>query len=214
MAEARLAAYMAIAETAYNQGLEVVNDVTSWQTLKTTSNGYASRLSTPSGLPVFKFEGFIDKPVAAVKSYFSDHYESMSREFTPDMFDHQTTIQVFDATAKLIHEVTKSPVSIVSPRDVVYFDVTLTLDEGTYVIVDVSVEASEVPPVAGYVRVDLKYSLHIFEQVPGERVKTHLTHVALGDPKGAIPASFVNLSLGSRADFYDKVLQRMAEAIG
>lgn len=214
MVETRLAEYMAIAEAAYNQGMEVINDVASWQTIKTTPNGYASRLSTPSGLAVFKYEGFINKPVLAVKSYFTTHYESMSREFTPDMFDHQTTVLVFDSTAKLVHEVTKSPVSVVTPRDVVYFDVTLTLDESTYVIVATSVEALEVPLVEGYVRVDLKYALHIFEQVPGEMVKTHITHVALGDPKGAIPASFVNMSLGSRADFYEKVMQRMAEAIG
>lgn len=209
-----MAAYMALAEVAYNQGLEVINDVAGWETIKTTSNGYASRLITASGLPVFKFVGFVSKPAASVQSYFSANYESMSREFSPEMFDHQRTIMTFNDTCKVIHEVTKSPVSIVKPRDVLYFDVVLTLDEATFVVVDVSIEAPEVPPLQDYVRADLKYSLHIFEQIAGDQVKTHITHVALGDPKGAIPPSFVNLSLGSRAEFYEKMMQRMAADIG
>ena len=204
---------MSRAEVAYNAGLEVINDVASWQTIKTCENCYASRRSSSTGLAIFKFEGFIDRPVDAVLHYFVNNYEAMNREFCPDMFDRQTIVKQFDETSKLVHEITKSPVPVVTPRDVVYFDMLLTLDESTFVIVDVSVDADEVPPLENYVRVDLKYCLHIFEQIPGDSVKTHLTHVALGDPRGSIPTSFVNLSLSSRANFYEKVLQRMASAL-
>jgi hypothetical protein len=137
----------------------------------------------------------------------------MNAQYNAALFDSQTVVKEFNDTSKLIHEVTRSPVLGVTARDVVYFDIMLTLDETTFAIVDVSVEATEVPVRDRCVRVDLKYSLHIFEQMQGNTPKTHLTHIALGDPRGSIPASFVNLSLTSRAGFYEQVIQRMASDI-
>lgn len=207
--ESRLSEYMSLAEQAYSQAFEEAQDLSGWDSLRSTKDFIACKKVMPGGYAAIKIDAYIEKPCKDVLNFFHGHFGEHCAELLPDLFESEVYPIQYSDRAKLAYSRVKSPVPGISPRDTLYFSLLLDVGEDSYALIDTSVEAEEVPVVPGYVRSILKYSLHVFEPMEDDPGKTHLMVVALADAQGSLPSSLVNVSLGKRADFYQQLLARL-----
>ena len=208
--EERLNAYMGMAQAAYETAFGEAQDLSGWEVIKTASSFVAAKKTMPGGLAALKVDAYIPKQPSDVVSRLYGHFAEFSQELIPDMFESETCAKEFNSTAKVVHSCTKQPAPGVSARDAVYFGVLLEMEEQTYALIETSVNAPEVPLKENYVRSEIRYALHSFERMDDDPSKTHLLMLALIDPKGSLPASLVNLTLGRRADFYERLISKVS----
>ena len=208
MADERLEGYMALAQQAYETAFGEAQDLSRWENIKSGTSFVAAKKTMEGGLAALKIDAYISLPSQEVVRRLYGHFAEFSQEFIPDMFEFETILKEFNPTTKLVHSATKQPAPGVSARDAVYFGVLLELEEANFALVETSVDAAEMPPRDDFVRSQIKYALHTFE--PLEANRTHMLMIALIDPKGSLPAGIVNMTLGRRADFYEKIVAKIA----
>lgn len=210
--EQRLEAYMASVQEAYETAFGEAQDLSGWEVLRSSSNFFASKKMMPGGLAALKVDAYIPKPSGEVVNRLYGHFAEFSQELIPDMFESEVVVKEFNRTARIVHSCTKQPAPGVSARDAVYFALLLELEDQTFALIETSVSAPEAPVAEPYVRSEIRYALHSFEKMEDEPNKTHLLMIALIDPKGSLPAGLVNMTLGRRAEFYEKLVARVAAA--
>jgi len=209
MVDERLEAYMGAAQTAYEAAFGEAQDLSRWEIIKSAGSFVAAKKLMPGGLAALKVDAYIPKASSEVVRSLYGHFAELSLELIPDMFESEAVLKEFNATTKLMHSATKQPAPGISARDAVYFAVLLEPEEGNFALVETSVEAVEMPPKADCVRSHIQYALHSFEPL-GDGNRTHMLMIALIDPKGSLPAGLVNLTLGRRADFYERIVAKIA----
>ena len=208
--ESRLEEYMALSEKAYGEAFEEAQDLSGWEVLRSGPDFVACKKVMSGGYAAIKVDAYIAKKTTAVLDLFYDHFAEHCAELLPDLFESEIYPIRYNSRTKLCYSRVKSPVPGISPRDSLYFSLLLDVGEDSFALIDTSVEAAEYPPVPGYVRSVLKYSLHVFEPMEDDPEKTHLMVVALADAQGSLPSGLVNASLGKRADFYQQLIARLS----
>lgn len=123
-------------------------------------------------------------------------------------------IKIFENDASRVkYDLIHVPVIGVYDREILYFCKKLQFDEDSYGTIETSVDIDDVKPGEGVLRADVFYCLHIFEPLPGDNTKTHMTGVGFSNPNGMIPASIVNIGLSRRADFYRQYIDILLKSI-
>ena len=208
--EGRLEEYMSLVEKAYGEAFEEVQDLSGWEVVRSGTDFVACKKVMSGGYAAIKVDAYISKGTKAVLDLFYDHFGEHCAEFLPDLFESEIYPIRYNDRAKLCYSRVKSPVPGISPRDSLYFSLLLDVGEDSFALIDTSVEADEYPPVPGYVRSILKYSLHVFEPMEDDPSRTHLLVVALADAQGSLPSGLVNVGIGKRADFYQQLIARLS----
>ncbi|CAG9316567.1 unnamed protein product [Blepharisma stoltei] len=190
-------------EAAYTEAMNELSDISGWEPIKDWADLYTFRKPTEYGLDKIKIEAYIDRPPNKVCDYFYENLQKSHYELNREIVLRSEMVRSFsNGTGKVMYDLIHVPFPGISDREAVIFCKKLQFDENTCGFVDTSINYDGVETAENAVRCDVKYGLHIFEPLSGNKEKTHLTTVGLADPKGSIPTSMVNLGLGRRSDFY------------
>ena len=141
-----------------------------------------------------------------VMGYIHSEWLQANDRLQPDLVESHQVLQEYPAGQRLWRQRLKSPFLGVSARELLLFDCYLPS-----IHLSVSVTSEEYPETKDYLRAELLYGAHFVEQ---ERDRTRLTAVALGDPKGWIPAFLVKWKMTERGVFYQALLKDMERKCG
>jgi len=133
---------------------------------------------------------------------YSDWLQANDR-LQPDIVESHQVLEEYADRQRLWIQRLKSPFWTVSARELLLFDSYLPS-----VHMSVSVTSGEYAESEDYLRAELLYGAHFVEET---RSGTRLTAVALGDPKGWIPAFLVRWKITERGVFYEALLKDMEE---
>lgn len=138
-----------------------------------------------------------------VLSYLDSDWLQANDRLQPDIVESHQVLEEYSGRQRLWRQRLKSPFWTVSARELLLFD-----SYSPSVHMSVSVTSEEYPETEDYLRAELLYGAHFVEET---RSGTRLTAVALGDPKGWIPAFLVKWKVTERGGFYEALLEDMEE---
>lgn len=184
-------AFVAKAQTTYEAGLEMIQDMLGWSKIAQTDEIVCYRKpNADTNFDSLKVEIYIPKPPSEVSKYVHTNWNEINMELDEENIESQTLVKNYAENVDLYYVVGKARTGVAS-RDLSYLLCMLQLDEATFAMVGTSVDAG-IPVKEGAVRGELITALHLFGPVSGDATKTHYQVVMLFDPKGQLPAALVN----------------------
>jgi hypothetical protein len=209
MVENRGEEFIEKAMTAYEEAVAAYQKLDSWTKIDAEEGVHAFTQAQENGFDALKVEMYIDKPPQAVSNFIFNNWNRIIVETVGDLIDFSDVIHRFNDTAVLYKEKLNSPVGIVDPRILVNFHVHVPTSETTFANVITSVDHA-IEEVAGCVKGDTKYHLHLCEPVGDDATRTHLVAVQHADPGGNIPTAVANAVTKKRVLLYEKLKEILA----
>lgn len=170
----------------------------------------AYKKTTESDLYALKIECLLTKTPSQVVNALFDNWIDYNREIQGSDYLEGSIAKRYNDDAYLVYERFAGPSPFISDRDLVTASTRVQVSENSWAKVDCSVRHPDFPEVAGVVRAELSYGMHLCADLQNGR--TLMTVTALGDPKGKIPKFAVNFGLTRRVKSYHKLIRRLNTA--
>jgi hypothetical protein len=216
MAEAGydMATYLPEAQTAYETGIKVLQDMTGWNKIESPNEDIRCyrRPNEETNFDTFKADFVVEKAPEAVANYLYANWEAVNTELSQEDLDG-AVIKLADMgdKAKVIQGKLKGAGPF-QPRQITNCLFHLDLGSNTHAFAGVSVPSNAAIP-EGCCEGRFRYFLQLMEPVAGDATRTNVQVVGLFDPQGSMPAALINGLLGRRAVFYGKLREKLhAEA--
>lgn len=210
MVESQLQAYMAKAETAYEQAVSALNDMSGWTKVVDTAEVVVSSRPSPTGFHSIKGEFFVDKPAQKVTRWVFDNWQTILNSH-PNM-EEAAIVHQFNEDAKVLHYMDKGA-AIVSARELTTFYLHLQIDDTTFVNIGTHVDIPGFALNPSAIHAETNYIMHLAKPVGDDVNKTHLSVILLADPKGSIPSAVANGIVSRHAEFAQYVLNSIKEQV-
>mmetsp|Transcript_28980 Transcript_28980/g.51821 ORF Transcript_28980/g.51821 Transcript_28980/m.51821 type:complete len:212 (-) Transcript_28980:35-670(-) len=210
MVDSQLSEYMAKAETAYEQAVSALNDMSGWTKVIDTPEVVMSSRPSPTGFHSIKGEFFVDKPAQRVVKWVFDNWQTILNDHP--VIEEAEVIHTFNDDAKVLHYMDKGA-AIVAPRELTTFYLHLQIDDTTFVNIGTHVDIPGFVKKPDAVHAETNYIMHLAKPVGGDVNKTHLSVILLADPKGSIPAAVANSIVSRHAEFAQFVLNKIKEQV-
>ena len=210
MAEGKLEEYLAKAQTVYEEGIKLIQDMTGWDKLDYESEKVtcSKRFVEETSFATLKADMFYDKAPETVAKYMFNNWGDLNLELNPDDLEEYRRTATLNDEVHLWYAKSKK-IGPIDPRDFAICSVYLNLGNDTFAIVQNSVD-SDIPVPEGTTRADCKIFVHLLEPASGDSARTHYSGVFLVDPKGSVPSFVANGVMGRRAAFYEKLQEKIA----
>ena len=200
--------YIKEAQGSYETGITLIQDMSGWDKIQTKNEDVVcmKRLQEEESIAALKAEFYVDKSAEQISRYLYDNWLEINAEMQGKDFGGAESIGKHSDDVGLLRMRLK-PKGPVSPREMQFVWVYLSLGEGTFAIAGRSVDTG-IAPAADHVLGEFKTYLMTFEPVAGNSNRCHYTMVGHVDPKGNIPAVIINKIIGKRAAFYEGLKAR------
>jgi hypothetical protein len=208
---AELADIVASAQTVYDEGIKVIQDMTGWNKIDSGNEEvFCFRRPNDTDVDTFKAEMFVDKPPRVVARYLFDNWSALNAELNEEDIESFPMVREYNEDVRLYHVITKDK-GVVNGRSFLGSACFLDLGNDTIAVVGNSLEDPAFPCPEGKVRGEIKLAITLYEPAAGDATRTHIQVINLLDPKGSIPAMIVNSVLGNRAKFYAALKTKATE---
>lgn len=204
--EREVEGYMEKAEGAYEEAVSMLGDMSSWEVYENCQDLVAYKRHSEGGIDILKVEFFIPRCPKQVIDFMYTNLADIYIRLNPDFICEYEIFRTYSDFQRIRYELADAKIPGVQPREILYFGVKLQVNEEVFAIIDTSVEHQEKGGRDGVIRADVKYALHFCEKFNG---MCHVVALAYGDPKGAVPKTFVNMGLKRRVDFYKVLIKEI-----
>jgi hypothetical protein len=210
MVDSQLSAYLAKAETAYEQAASALNDTSGWTKSVNTVEVVLSSRPSSTGFHSMKGEFFVDKPAQRVTRWLFDNWESILQSHPS--IEGVATLHTFNEDAKLLYYIDVGA-AVVAPRELTTFYQHLKIDDSTYANIGTHVEVPGFVKRPDTVAAETNYLMHLAKPVGDDPNKTQLSVILLADPKGSIPSTIANSIVSHHAQFASLVLSQLKDLV-
>mmetsp|Transcript_29159 Transcript_29159/g.68703 ORF Transcript_29159/g.68703 Transcript_29159/m.68703 type:complete len:128 (+) Transcript_29159:324-707(+) len=126
------------------------------------------------------------------------------------MFLESKVVTKVDDDCEVVYRATKSPVFVVSNRDVCLVKLTVKEEDGTIISAGCSVTDPACPEAKGFVRMTCKIVACIIRP-SADGASCRMTYVNHSDPNGSVPTSLVKTGQTKAALTVDQIRQALAK---